>query len=101
MPSTSVSVAHAGAHTKVTACEGSAAAPTQETFDAAISLLSVRNEVLIELAKRNKPRSARCVADKSVIDPALEPLFEKSELTDAEQSLVTTKLKLFVSQCPS
>jgi hypothetical protein len=99
MPATSVSVTHQGTHTKLTACEAAAAAPTQETFDAAVSLLSVRNEVLIEVAKRSRPKSARCVADKAATDDDLEPLFEKSDLSDAEAALVATKFKAFSSQC--
>jgi hypothetical protein len=74
-----------------------AAAPTQETFDTAVSLLSVRNEVLIEVAKRSRP-GRRCIADKAVTNGGARAAVRR-ELSGAEQALIASQLALFVSQC--
>ena len=64
-----------------------------------MNLLIMRNELLTEVASRTKLKPARCVADKSATDPELEPLFEKSRLTEADRVLVSAKFKTFLFAC--
>ncbi len=101
LPAGAATVRRARGMPTLTACdtEGTAA-PDQPTLDAAVGMLASRNELVRELVDRQAPvAAARCVADRLVVDPEVEPLFNKESLTDQEQTLIADRITQGIDRC--
>ncbi len=87
----------------LTACDtAGTTAPGQDTLDIAVGLLANRNELVLEFLGQQAPiLAARCVADRVVVDPEIEPLFTKATLTDDDKTLVQDRVQRYISECRS
>jgi hypothetical protein len=94
-------VGRAGGGPTLTACDTKGTtAPDQPTLDAAVATLASRNELVREFVADHAPvADARCVADRLVVDPRVEPLLNKQTLTDEEQALVRDRITQGIRRC--
>jgi hypothetical protein len=101
LPAGAATVRRAGGRPTLTACdtEGTTA-PDQPTLDAPVGTLTNRNELVREFVDDRAPvADARCVADRLVVDPEVEPLFSRETLTDGEQALVRDRITQGIRRC--
>jgi hypothetical protein len=87
----------------LTACDtDGTTAPSQDTLDTAVSTLANRNELILEFLDQQAPVvDARCVSDRLVVDPEVEPLFAQDSFTDAEQTLLSDRISRYIDACRS
>ncbi len=101
LPAGAATVRRAGGVPTLTACdtEGTTA-PDQPTLDTAVGTLASRNELVRGFVDDHAPvADARCVADRLVVDPEVEPLFSKETLTDEERTLVRDRITQGIDRC--
>ena len=67
-----------------------------------MSTLANRNELILEFLDQQAPVvDARCVSDRLVVDPEVEPLFAQDSFTDAEQTLLSDRTSRYIDACRS
>jgi hypothetical protein len=101
LPAGAATVRRAGGRPTLTACdtEGTTA-PDQPILEAAVGTLTNRNELVRAFVHDGAPvAGARCVADRLVVDPEVEPLFSKATLTAEEQALVRGRITEGIHRC--
>ena len=103
LPAGAASLQHGKGVVTLTACDtAGTTAPGQDTLDTAVSLLANRNGLVLEFLREKAPIvTARCVADRVVVDPEIEPLLSKETITDDEKTLVQDRISQYISECRS
>src|SRR5262249_5878878 len=101
LPAGAATVRRAGGRPTLTAGgTGGTTAPDQPRPDAAVSTLTNRNELVREFVHDRAPvTGARCVGDRLVVDPEVEPLLSRATLTDEEQALVRDRITEGIRRC--
>lgn len=94
-------VESAGEVVSLAACDtGQATEPTREKLDAAITMLSNRNWLMVSFVDTElRSGSARCIADLLVVDAQVVPLLDKDELTAEEEALLTERAVTHGAAC--
>ncbi len=88
----------------VTACDtGGATAPSEDTLDAAVTLLVDRNDIALELLGADAPASiTRCAADHLAADPTFVALYDTDgEFTKSQEDQFSELLTGAVGACRS
>jgi hypothetical protein len=87
----------------LTACDtAGTTAPTQESLDHAVGVLTKRNDLILGFVDQQAPIvNARCVSDRLVVDAEVDPLLSKDTFTEAEQTLVRDRISKYVTACQS
>ena len=100
MPPGAVTTDHAGNYATFTACESDGTrAPSAETLDAALEVITLRNDLFIEISARSDPTAARCIADRAATDAEIAPLFYETDLSRKQSDLVRSRLRSFDRAC--
>jgi len=101
LPAGAATSARIGDRVQITACDtGATPAPSEDTLDAAVTLLVDRNDLSLELLHAQAPpRIARCAADHLAADPTLLALLDVDEFTDDQQHQFTGLIQNAVAAC--
>jgi len=80
VPAGAASSLPVGDRVELTACDSGATSASEDTLDAAVTLLVDRNDVALELMRSQAPpRIARCASDQLAADPDFVALFDVEE----------------------
>jgi hypothetical protein len=103
LPAGAATSERVGDRVQVTACDtGATPAPSEDTLDAAVTLLVDRNDLSLELLHAHAPpRIARCAADRLAADPALLALLDVEEFTEVQEDQFSELIQNAVAACRS
>jgi hypothetical protein len=102
LPARAASSRRTGDRVELTACDtGTTPAPSQETLDAAVTLLVDRNDIAYQLVDAQFPLSlARCAVDILAAEPDFVSLFDvPDEFTPAQQDQFTDLVTKATTAC--
>jgi hypothetical protein len=102
LPPGAASSTRAGNRVELTACDtGTTPAPSQETLDAAVTLLVDRNDIAYQLVDAQYPLPlARCMSDHLATDPDFVALFDvPDEFTPAQEDQFTNLVAKAATAC--